>query len=521
MLYYIPMQTIADNLERENEALKSENTKLRNELKRLGEQLAWFQRQVFGQKSERFIDPPPGQLQLDFNLPEPEEKKPDPMQVSPHSRRKARRKGACTLELPENMERVERLIDVPESERTLPDGTPMVRIGEDVSEKLAFRPGEYYVMRFIRPKYAAASEPKLGVLQEPMPESLIDGSKFHSSFLAHLVTEKFAFHMPLYRIEEKLSSRGIHVARQTLARLIRTCGEKVQPLVKLMTERLLLQQYLFTDDSPVKLQAKGKCREARIWLYASARPNAPPYLVYQFSRDRSHIHPTGFLKKYQGVIHADAFAAYEKMHADPELPIRWAACWAHARRYFENAICGDGKLRLWVLRRMRKLFRMEKIAWKQSAEARLRIRQEREMPVVEEIFARLQHELFEGRLLPRSKMGKAIAYMLSRKENFILYLNDPNIRMENNTAERGLRKVVIGRKNWMFVGSPKAGESMAALFSLVQTCRVIGIDPREYLEDIFNRLLSHPHNRLDELLPDQWAVAKGKISAGTYTTVTA
>jgi transposase len=509
------------NLRKENEELRKEVAKLQAAMKGLTEQLEWFRRQVFGKKSERFIDPSPEQLQLDLKLPEPEEEKPDSVRVAPHSRRKEQNKGVYTLELPDNLERVERVIDVPESERMLPDGTPMVRMGQDVSEKLAFRPGEYYVVRFIRPKYAAANEPNLGVLQEPMPESLIDGSKFHSSFLAHLAVEKFAFHMPLYRIEEKLSGRGIQVARQTLAQLIRTCGEKVQPLIKLMTERLFLQQYLFTDDSPVKMQAKGKCREARIWLYASALPNAPPYQVYQFSKDRSHVHPTDFLKNYQGVIHADAFAAYEKIHADPKRPIRWAACWVHARRYFENAICGDGELRLWVLRCMRKLFRMEKIAWEKNAEVRLRIRREREMPVVEEIFARLKQELFEGRLLPRSKMGKAIAYMLSRKENFTLYLADPNIRMENNTAERGLRKVVIGRKNWMFVGSPKAGESMAALFSLVQTCRTMGIGPQEYLEDIFNRLLSHPYNRLEELLPDQWGIAKGKISADTYAIVTA
>ena len=499
------MQAVADNQARENEALKAENAELRNELKRLGEQLAWFQRQVFGQKSERLVDLP-GQADLlpGLELPAPEEPPAESVQVPTHTRRKTPRKGSCTMVLPDHLERVERVIDVPESERTLPDGRQMVRAGEDQSEKLAYRPSEYYVLVTTRPKYVDPTDPSLGVVQESMPGTLIEGSKFDTSFMAHVVEEKFAFHMPLYRIEEKLAGRDIRVTRQTLSQLVKTCGERVLPLFRLMVAYVLQQRYLFTDDTPVKLQAKGKCREARMWIYVGALPNAPPYHIYEFTEDRGHRHPLAFLESFEGVIHADAFAAYEKLDGDPTKPIRWAACWAHARRKFENAQSGNNDLRLWVLRQMRYLFMYERVAWARDEVERLRIRQERQAPIVEEIFRRLREVLVSGSLLPKSKLAKALGYMLSRKDNFTLYLTDPNLRMDNNTAERGIRKLTIGRKNWMFIGSPKAGESMAALLSLVQTCRALDIRPWEYLQDIFDRLLDHPDRHLDELLPDRW-----------------
>ncbi len=503
------MQTVTNNLAKENEALRAENAELHNELRRLGEQLAWFQRQVFGRKSERLMDLP-GQTDLlpGMDLPEANEAPTEPVVIPSHTRGKTRRKGACTVVIPDHLERVERIIDVPEAERTLPDGTPMVRAGDDRSEKLAFRPSEYYVLTTIRPKYVAPKDARLGVLQEPMPGTLIEGSKFDTSFMAHVVEEKFAFHMPLYRIEEKLAGRDIRVTRQVLSQLVRTIGERILPLFNLMTAYVLRQGYLFTDDTPVKLQQRGKCREARVWVYVGALPNAPPYHIYQFTEDRGHRHPLDFLKSFKGFIHADAFAAYEKLHGDPRRPIRWAACWAHARRKFENAQSGHEDLRLWVLRQMRYLFMYERVAWARDAAERLRIRQEREAPIVEEIFRRLREVLVSAVLLPKSKMAEAVGYMLSRKENFTLYLSDPNLRMENNTAERSLRKLTIGRKNWMFVGSPRAGESMAALLSLVQTCRAMDISPWEYLKDIFDRLLDHPDRRLDELLPDRWKAAR-------------
>ena len=503
------METVVYNQAERVEALEAENAELRHQIKKLGEQLAWFQRQIFGHKSERFTEFP-GQTDLlpGLELPAPEEPPSEPVRVPAHTRKKNANKGTCTVVIPDHLERVEKVIDVPESERTLSDGRSMVKAGEDRSEKLAFRPSEYYVLVTVRPKYVDPADRTLGVVQEAMPGTLIEGSKFHTSFMAHVVEEKFAFHMPLNRIEEKLAGRDIRVTRQVLSQLVRTCGQRVLPLFRLMVEMLFAQNCLFTDDTPVKLQAKGKCREARMWVYVGALPNAPPYHVYQFSEDRGHRHPTDFLKPFAGAIHADAFAAYEKLDADPHGGVTWAPCWAHARRKFEELQPADDPTRLAVLRFMRALFRYERVAWSRSAEERLRIRAEKEAPVVDELFATLRAKFLSGDLLPSSKLAGALGYILGREDKFRRYLHDPNLRMDNNTAERALRKIATGRKNWLFIGSPKAGESMAALLSLVQTCRAMDIRPWEYMTDIFDRLLDHPAKRLEELLSDRWKAAR-------------
>jgi transposase len=481
---------------------------LKETVARLREQLEWFKRQVFGQKSERFVDLPGNMDDLPgFEFPEPRSDPEPRVEVPGHQRRKRGGKGAFSVEIPDDLERVEELVDVPEEERTLPDGTKLVQAGEDRSEKLAYRPAEYYVKVTVRPKWVHPQEASFGVIQEPMPPSLIDGSKFDASFMAHVVVEKFAFHMPLYRIEEKLLGRQIRVSRQTLSQLVKACGERLLPLFRVMIAELLRQGYLFTDDTPIKLQRKGKCREARMWVYIGAQPNAPPYHVYQFSEDRGHRHPLTFLADFQGVFHADAFGAYETLHADPDNPVTWAACWAHARRKFEQANSGDLELRRWVLNTMRYLFLFERVAWSRTLEERLRIRQEKEAPLVDALFTRVRAAVAKGTLLPSSKLAKAIGYLTTREENFRLYLGDPNLRMDNNTAERGIRKLTIGRKNWMFIGSPKAGESMAALLSLVQTCRAMDINPQAYLEDLFRRLLDHPASQIADFLPDRWKAA--------------
>lgn len=485
-------------------ALGDTTAQLQARIADLQAQLEWCKRQIFGQKSERVIDLPgefpllPG---LDFADRAPVE---TPVTVPSHQRRKTSRKGQCGVELPDDLERVEVIIEVPEAERTLADGTVLLPIGEDRSVKLAFREREYYALETVRIKYAHPRDAQFGVLQEPMPPCIIEGSKFDASFMAHLVVEKFVYHLPLYRIHEKLGVRGIGVSRQVLSQLLRNLGERVLPLFSLMVERLLAGGCIFTDDTTIKLQRPGKCREARIWVYINALPNAPPYHVYQFTEDRSYRHPKAFLADFEGTLHADAFGAYEELDADANVPILWAACWAHARRNFENAQSSDAPLRHWMLQRIRYLFLYERVAWTRTAAERLAIRQEREAPIVDDIYARLRAEVAGGDLLPKSQLAKAIGYLLKRETNFRRYLEDANLHLDNNTSERGIRKLTIGRKNWMFVGSPAAGESMAALLSLVQTCRAMNINPQTYLEDVFRRMLDHPANRLEEFLPDRW-----------------
>lgn len=492
---------LRDFQDRENDYL--------GQIKQLEGRLAWYKRQIFGQKSERVIDTPGDDPDLPgFDLPSPEKSEHEEIDVPGHKRRVKKSKREDALSIPDDLPREEIVHELSGAQLICPKtGKPMVPFGRDVVEKLACRPGEYYVQRHVHIKYKVPGEASSGVAQAPAPPCVVEGSKFDVSFMADLVMKKYGLHLPLNRIQEAMACCGIKVKRQTLSALSVNLGMAVMPLYELMIRRTLSQGVIFTDDTPVKMlqPGAGKTKKARMWIYLGGKPNAPPYHVYKFTEDWKHGHPIKFLKDFTGIFHADAYEAYEKLDADRE-DVTWAACWSHGRRKFVEALrAGKSEFLSKVVRKMRYLFRFERIAWTKSAEERLRIRTKHEAPIVEELFALMKEKLERGGyMLPKSQISQAIHYMLDRKENFKVYLKNPDIRMENNPAERGLRKVVLGKKNWLFVGSPKGGEAAAALLSLVQTCRAMKINPKEYLEDVFTRLHVHPHKRLAEFLPDQW-----------------
>lgn len=470
-------------------------------------QLDYLKRQMFGQKSERFIDnPSPDELLPGFEFPEEPVVEVKTTQVPSHERRSLKNKGKFKIELPADLPRETVYKDIPENEKFDPKtGEALVKIGEERTDKLAFRPGSFFIKEFIYPKYALKSNALAGVKQAVSEESIIEGSKFDVSFMAHIATEKFGFHMPVYRLREKLSLHKINITDQTLCGLLINLGQKVEPLVDEMKKALFKQGSLYTDDTPLDMivNGMGKTKEGRMWGYIGNTPGAPPYHLYEFSSNRCEIWPLSYLKDFKGIIHADAYGAYEKLGAKEG--ITWAACWAHGRRKFENARSMDEKFRIAILSHMRNLFRYERIAWNMPPEERLRIREEKETPIVDRIFTMFNEITRTSKtLLPSSELAKAIGYMQSREKNFRVYLTNANARIDNNTAERGVRKLVIGRKNWLFVGSHRSGKAMANLMSLVQSCRAMKINPQAYLEDIFKRLPSHPHKNLHELLPDQW-----------------
>lgn len=497
------MIMLSENSNIEIGNLRSENNSLRVKVNHLQSQIEWFQRQVFGRKSERLTDFPldiPDLPGLDFSIDE--EEIPESLNVPSHQRKKKSGKGKWSVEIPDDLPRVEEIMDVPEEDRICPlTGKALKKIGEDRVEKLAFRPGEYYVKAIVRPKYAHPNDPRFGVIQENAPKSILAGSKFDESFMAHVAVEKFVYHMPLYRIEEKLNTRMIKVSRQSLSSLLKNIGEKLSPLYDLMKEQILDQGCMFTDDTPVSLLQKGKCIQSRMWVYAGGKPNAPPYHIYEFTKDRSHRHPLKFFEKYKGLFHSDAFGAYEKIALKDD--IVWSSCWVHARRYFEKE-SEDKEFRLWVLQQMRKLFLYERVAWKNDAKKRLAIRDEREKPIVDELFKKFKEKISSGNIRPTSSTATAIGYMLSREKYFRTYLDQSDARMDNNVAERAIRKLVIGRKNWLFIGSQDSGKATATLLSLIQTCRAMNINPQDYLEDVFRRMLDHPAKKLEEFLPDKW-----------------
>jgi transposase len=499
-------------LQKQLEQMRNVVAGLTKEIEWFKERVAWFERQMFGKKSERVVQP----AQADQFFPgmgPPKEKSGEMEDVAAHKRKKKTRKPendyANGLVIPEDLPVEQTVLDLPEEKKVCPEtGVAMVRIGEEVTRQLAHRPGQYFVKETIRPKYAIPSREEAGVFVCETPSSILPRSRADESLLAEIVTMKFADHLPLHRISEIFSRDNVQITRQLLSQWVIRLGFVLMPLYDLMLKRVKDSGVVFVDESPVRLQVKGKGRlqQGYMWVLAGGGGSDPPYRVYRYCENRNHSHAYQLLEDFSGIMHTDKYGAYEQLSKRVE--ILWQPCWAHIRRKFEEAESGDLEFRKMILRKIRYLFMLERVAWARSEEERLKIRKEKEAPIIDELIAAVNQKIAAGGTLFRSKFGMALNYFHGLIPHLKNYLSHPSARMDNNVAERALRCLAIGRKNWLFVGSMSGGQATAVLLTLVQTCRALGINPREYLEDVFRRFLDHPMNRLNELLPDEWAALR-------------
>lgn len=401
------------------------------------------------------------------------------------------------------------ILDIPDEEKICKKtGAPLVKIGNEITHKLAHEPGNYFIKEIIRHKYANPQLPEAGVLTASLPDSLLTKCRADDSLLAEIITQKFADHMPLYRIAEGMGRCSIQISRKLLSQWVVRCGMALKPLYEVMVRKIRAGENLFIDESPVKLQAKDRCATAYMWVVVGGNSSNPAYRVYDFRTNRRHEHVMDILQGYRGVLHSDKYDAYQKMAEKKS--ITWCPCWAHIRRKFFEAESGDLPFRNWVLRKIRYLFMLERVAWARSPEERLRIRKEKEVPIINELIEKIKARLIEGKLLPKSKLREALGYFCGLIPYLKNYTQHAFARLDNNVAERAIRPLTIGRKNWLFFGSEDGGEAGAILLSFVQTCRGLGINPREYLEDVFGRLMRHNAQKLEELLPDQWLAARSQ-----------
>ncbi len=502
------LETIAQRQARHIEALEAQVTLLT-------EQLAWLKRQLFGAKSERMVADL-GQQSLPFA--EAEVAAPvvaAATQEIRYQRRKcADNRGNDTICYPDELPVERRILDLPEEQKICAQtGEPLVRIGEEVTRKLARKAEQFFVIEYVRPKYASRKNPDQGVLTAALPDSVIARCPVDESLLASILTAKYADHLPLYRQAQILRRSDIQISRQALSKWVLSLAAGLAPLYEAMKTRVLASGVIFVDETPVSLQnqSKGPCKKAYMWIYAGGGGTDPPYRFFEFRTSRSHAHVEQTLKQYQGVLHSDKYAAYEKLARRAE--IQWCPCMAHARRKFVEAEGAEPGLRRRILRKIRHLFMLERIAWARSADERLRIRRQIEKPVLASLTSLVKERILAGGLLPKSKFSQALHYYLDLAPHFENYLNHPDARLDNNVAERAIRPLAIGRKNWLFVGSADGGQAAATILSLIQTCRNLGINPQQYLEDVLRRIMSHPAKRIDELLPDRWLASRQKNAA--------
>jgi len=501
------LETMIDDLAINKDAqinqlsLKLESTQ--RQLATLQHQIEQLIRRIYGRKSEK-IDP--HQLMFDSIMAESiaQNAAISPQVEAPAAASKPRKERVQhgRLPIPEHLERVEILIDIPEDQKVSPQtGEPLKVITVEISEKLEYRPGKLIVNVYKRPQYALPNNE--GVISAAMPDHPIDRCKADVGLLAHVIVSKFADHLPLYRQDAIFEREGVEIPRATQSGWLMQIYESIKSLEPVLRRAVLESDVLFTDDTPVALQdnnhSPGKFRKARLWVYVRGG-TGPPLTVYDFSMDRGKKRPLDFLDGYQGYVHADAYNGYDELFRKDG--IIEVGCWAHARRKFDEA-SSRPKEATDILARIARLYHEVETPGKNlSAEERCLLRQQKAKPILENLFVTLEN--LKDKTIPSEPLRKAIDYTLNQKTALCRYLENGNLKPDNNTAENAMRPVALGRKNWLFVGSERGGRAAALYMSLIQSCKNLDINPWEYFNDMLRRIMGHPITKLRELLPDQW-----------------
>jgi transposase len=414
--------------------------------------------------------------------------------------------------LPQSLERRRVVFDLAAHERQCPQCQGELRhIGEEISEQLEYVPASLHVIQQACQKYAC---PKgCTVVTAAKPLAPIEKGLPGPGLLAHVAVSKYGDHLPLYRQESIFARQDVELSRKTMCDWMRQCAELVSPLVDLMKERALSSKVVQTDDTPVPVldPELPHTRTGRIWTYVGDPKH--PYTVYDYTPNRSRAGPDEFLKDFRGYLQADAYSGYDQIYKDPDRGITEVACMAHARRKYFDAQSSDIMRSMVMLAYMHLLYDIEREARDKAldATARRALRQARSQPILDDIKAYLERE--RRQVLPKSPIGQAIAYTLSNWDALVRYCQDGDLEIDNNGAERSLRGVAVGRRNWTFFGSDNGGSTAAVLSSLIATCKRHQIDPFAYLRDVFDRISAQPQNQLEELLPDKWLASRTAASA--------
>lgn len=388
-------------------------------------------------------------------------------------------------------------------------GRGLCEIGQDVSEILDYEPGSFHVVRHVRPKLACAN--CSAITQAPAPSRPIDRCMAGTGLLAHVMVSKYCDHTPLYRLCQIYGREGVELQRSTLADWVAQAARLLSPLADAIGRYVLDADKIHGDDTPIRVLggAGAKTRTGRLWVYVrDDRPSgdtAPPAVWFQYSANRRGEHPTRHLRHFKGILQADAFAGYHPLYEDGR--VVEAACWSHARRkvwdIHERQHKLGGTLAHQALQRIGKIFAVEAEIRGKPPHERMQVRRTRTAVMLGDLKAWLNTTL--SQVSAKSPMALAIGYSLSNWTALTRFVDDGRIEAHNNAAERALRGVAIGRKNYLHLGSDNGGHSAAVIYTLVGAAKLNGIDAQAYLRYVLDRIADHPSHRIDELLP--WAVA--------------
>ena len=497
----------------EQEARRSDQ--LRVEMLRLELELERYKKWYYGPRADR-LQSPVDLAQLLLNFAEEMDRKPaNPDDVPPRTepaeelRRVKRRKGRRNLANFENLPVTTCVHELNAAERVCPCcGIERKEIGADESWQVEYLPGHFERIHHVRKKYACigcednGNNPQMETAAKPAVA--IDKGMAGPGLLAYIVTSKFSDYLPLYRLEDIFERQGFEISRATQSVWCGDIADLAEPLYELMAERVRASHVVATDDTIMPMLSKGKTTNARMWVYVG--DDGYPYNVFDFTLNRGRDGPKYFLKDYRQVLLADAYGGYNGVVAGNE--ITRAGCWAHMKRKVIDAEKAAPEIAREAVERVRALYAIERQCKEASVEDRLKLRQKQSAPLL----AQLREQLlsWKEQLLPKHPMAEAVNYALGQWTELNVFCSNGAVSIDNNVSEREMKRVVLNRKNSLFVGNPRGGRTAAILASLTSTCRRHDIDPQLYLTQLMTNLSQVRKSELSNWLPDQWK----RIQAG-------
>ena len=461
-----------------------------------------FRHMIFGKKSEKLVLK---LEQLEFELEEDETTQAEAEAIAERvSPRKEAKPRSERKPLPEHLKREEK-IHKPGGDCCPDCGGGLRHFGDDVSEQLEYVPESFKVIRHVRPKFTCTGCDR--VVEAPAPSRPIERGLAGPSLLAHVIVSKYADHLPLFRQSEIYARQGVEISRSTMAGWVGAASDLLSPLVDAIGKHVFAGRKLHADDTPMPVLApgNGRTKTGRLWTYVRddrpAGEQAAPAVWFAYSEDRRGEHPRQHLKNFTGALQADAYAGFHHLYGSH---IYEAACWAHARRKFHDIhIAHASPTTTEALARIGSLYAIEDQIRGKPVDLRLSVRQARARPLLDDLRRWMEKALRS--LSSKSETAAAIRYALSRWRALTRYTDDGLLEIDNSAAERALRAVALGRKNFLFAGSDYGGERAAAMYTLIGTAKLNGLDPELYLRTVLAQIADHPISHIQDLLP--WNLA--------------